>query len=512
MHPPGGSLLTVNPSHVSRSQPLWPAWSVTSTIPPHPSSTLAKSLSKSVTPSSHAGGKNWQRPSTARTARSLPFSSQQTSELPNPIPSRVHLTPLAVPDSTRTRFGAPLPPVLRTARPRAYVAGLAPAPSPLRPHVLASDRLRAWRPLYAPIPPEFLSSEATARVAELAWRSYAENTASTYGSGLLLFHVWCDLRQVPEPLRAPTSAAILAPFVSDLAGSYSQSAIVNAVAAVHAWHIVHGLSWPIPSQGMEDRISALIKGAGRVAPPSSVRALRDPLLVSHIADIRAVCDFTNPLDVAVFGASHHCLPLLRSDLGVACLATVFWTTARLGEFVVPSLKGFRARIHITPRHVTKRVNRDGAEVTNFRLPWTKCSDSGEDVYWARQTGDADPEAAWLTHVSLNDPPPDGPLFAYREHPGARKRIPLTRKKFLDRFEELRAAADIIHLTGHSLRIGGTLELLLQGKSFEVVKTKGRWKSDAFQRYLRLHGTIMASYIQEGPIRHGVIQYTLVAPR
>ncbi|KAF9519573.1 hypothetical protein BS47DRAFT_1288369, partial [Hydnum rufescens UP504] len=39
-------------------------------------------------------------------------------------------------------------------------------------------------------------------------------------------------------------------------------------------------------------------------------------------------------------------------------------------------------------------------------------------------------------------------------------------------------------SGRSFRIGGTPELLKRGLSHEWVKIQGRWKSDAFERYIR----------------------------
>ena len=57
------------------------------------------------------------------------------------------------------------------------------------------------------------------------------------------------------------------------------------------------------------------------------------------------------------------------------------------------------------------------------------------------------------------------------------------------------AAGINAPSGHSFRIGGTLEYLLQGMSFEVMKSLGRWSSDAFRLYLREHAKVLAPYVQ-----------------
>jgi hypothetical protein len=64
------------------------------------------------------------------------------------------------------------------------------------------------------------------------------------------------------------------------------------------------------------------------------------------------------------------------------------------------------------------------------------------------------------------------------------------------------------LKAHSIRIGGTLEYLLRGVPFEMVKTMGRWQSDAFLVYLRKHAVILAPYLQDHPILEPFMCYAL----
>jgi hypothetical protein len=54
------------------------------------------------------------------------------------------------------------------------------------------------------------------------------------------------------------------------------------------------------------------------------------------------------------------------------------------------------------------------------------------------------------------------------------------------------------LKGHGIQIGGTLEYMLRGVPFDVVKAMGRWSRDAFMLYLRDHALILAPYIQAQP--------------
>ncbi|KIJ08169.1 hypothetical protein PAXINDRAFT_18670, partial [Paxillus involutus ATCC 200175] len=98
------------------------------------------------------------------------------------------------------------------------------------------------------------------------------------------------------------------------------------------------------------------------------------------------------------------------------------------------------------------------------------------------------------------------LFSYRFNGSHR---PLTKTKFTQRIAEAAKAAGLEPLQGHGMRIGGTLEYLMRNVSFETVKAKGCWKSDAFQLYLRKHAQILAIHMQKHPTLHEeFIRYTM----
>lgn len=157
----------------------------------------------------------------------------------------------------------------------------------------------------------------------------------------------------------------------------------------------------------------------------------------------------------------------------ACLTTAFYSVARLGELTLLNLAAFDAAVHVKPSDVRSVRDRNGLEETAFFIPRTKAAASGEDIFWARQNGLSDPETAWLTHLAINSPPRDGPLFAYRLGDSYR---PLTRTAFLAAVSAALKRAGLSSMHGHGIRIGGTLEYLLRNVPFAVVKSKGRWSS------------------------------------
>ena len=75
---------------------------------------------------------------------------------------------------------------------------------------------------------------------------------------------------------------------------------------------------------------------------------------------------------------------------------------------------------------------------------------------------------------------------------------LTKTTFQRRVSEAATAVKLQRLPGHSICIGSTLEYLLRGLPFDVVKVKGHWNSNAFHQYLRDHAKVLALYMQVAP--------------
>ena len=165
-------------------------------------------------------------------------------------------------------------------------------------------------------------------------------------------------------------------------------------------------------------------------------------------------------------------------------------------------------MHIKPSDVTFDVeDRNGLTQTELHLPWTKAAkEKGEKIYWAQQEGSSDPKAVLANHLRINKPPVNGHLFAYKLSKGSR---PMTRDSFITRIHKITKANNLPPMAGHEIRVGSTLEYLLQGISFDIVKFKGRWKSKAFRSYLRKHAQIMAPYMQANPNAFGsLVRHTM----
>ena len=161
--------------------------------------------------------------------------------------------------------------------------------------------------------------------------AWSQSTHEAYSSGLLVWHVHCDKRSVPESLRAPAHHSHIASFVASLAGSYSGSTISNYLYGLRAWHLLHSVEWKLNTLVME----ALLKGATRLAPDSSKRKPRQPYTTDFITKIGENLNLTLPFDAAVF----------------ACLTAGFYSVVQVGELTVPRLSAFDPMKHITPANL-----------------------------------------------------------------------------------------------------------------------------------------------------------------
>ena len=87
------------------------------------------------------------------------------------------------------------------SKPSAYSPNLFPHPSPLQPHCLAQDRLCLWKPS-----PAVLSHHSTTqednidKIFDMMSNAWAASTRESYSAGILVYHVYCDSKSIPEEL------------------------------------------------------------------------------------------------------------------------------------------------------------------------------------------------------------------------------------------------------------------------------------------------------------------------
>ena len=163
-------------------------------------------------------------------------------------------------------------------------------------------------------------------------------------------------------------------------------------------------------------------------------------------------------------------------LWVACCLS-FFSFLRAGEFTTNS--PFDPSIHLTVGNVQAdylvdptcfRVHIKRSKTDPFRV--------GCDIYVGRGNSLICPVVALGNFLALRGPPP-GPLFCYADG------RPLTWQQLSSRVQAiLHSAGYPGSYSGHSFRIGAATTAAARGIPDHLIKTLGRWSSDAYQLYIR----------------------------
>ena len=121
--------------------------------------------------------------------------------------------------------------------PATYSQHLTPTPSLLHPHCLARDQLQRWTlapPTPNPLNGPALTQTECDRVMDIMVHAWEEGTCVLYGTGLLMWHCFCNERGVPKEGRAPATQALVSSFMVHLAAAYSGRTIARYINGVRA--------------------------------------------------------------------------------------------------------------------------------------------------------------------------------------------------------------------------------------------------------------------------------------
>ncbi|KIJ19754.1 hypothetical protein PAXINDRAFT_67127 [Paxillus involutus ATCC 200175] len=383
-----------------------------------------------------------------------------------------------------------------THRPRPYKPDLTPVPSPLCLHCLTKHHLLKWLPDIASphiannVAGKPLNDNKVEHILSVIGASWADSIKELYGTGLLVFHVYCNIHDIPDVQRIPISHNLLSAFLACCTGALSGLTISNYAAALRAWHVLHGLAWNIN----EPEYKALLEGATRLTPASSKQPKRSPFTATILEKFREVMNLEDPHNAVIF----------------ACLISSFYCIARLGEFTVSAISRFDPTKHISHSALTITHNHNDLPVMKFTIPATKTFPNGEEVHCTPHSppSPTSPKSAIETHFRINQDKPHAHLFSWKHPSGAMR--PLCKKEVTKRIDSIaKAHPDLLDLKGHSLQIRGTLHYLHNGVPFNVVKTMGRWSSELFTLYLQHHALVLTPFLQHQPeLMHNLRQYIL----
>ena len=165
-------------------------------------------------------------------------------------------------------------------------------------------------------------------------------------------------------------------------------------------------------------------------------------------------------------------------LWAAC-TMCFFGFFRSGEITIPTAGSFDPGAHLTFNDVTVdslqapqllRVRLKASKTDPFRV--------GVDVFIGKTDNDLSPVAAVLAYMVRGNGP--GPFFKFQDG------SPLTRPRLVAEVKQSlkKAGVDSRAYAGHSFRSGAAMTAAERDMEDSVIKMLGRWKSSAYQRYVR----------------------------
>ncbi|KAL6306495.1 hypothetical protein BKA93DRAFT_694135, partial [Sparassis latifolia] len=341
-------------------------------------------------------------------------------------------------------------------------------PSPLRPHCRAEERIFLWRGCNSP-PTATLANPLLRHLADIASHVSLSDTTG-YGSGLRKFHIFCDIFSVPETDRLPAPFHVLHsfalwaatdpdpnnPIFADGTPFEPVSVVVvkKYLSAIRAWHLAQGWAPPL-SEGDHERISWSLRSLSQVQAGLRTRPPRPPITLNMLSALKAILDLSDSFDACVWAAA----------------SCAFWGMMRFGEVSVHSRSAFQA------------ADRDSKPYTTLNLPSAKTAKPGEvqQIFLTTQ-GSLCPLEALQNMAQVTLAGPDDPLFFWHDRHGDIR--PLVKGAAIDRINAIFQACRWGTSFGHSFRIGGASFFLSEKVDPEIVRLAGRWKSMAYETYIR----------------------------
>ncbi|KAG2748160.1 hypothetical protein P692DRAFT_201715613, partial [Suillus brevipes Sb2] len=295
----------------------------------------------------------------------------------------------------------------------------------------------------------------------------------SYGSGLRKFHIFCDIFSIPEADRLPASFELLHSFA--LWAPVSVSVARKYLSAIRAWHLAQG--WPPPlSPEHFTRINWSLHGMENLQGTHR-RPIRPPITLHMLAAIKATLRTDQPFDACIWAMS----------------SCAFFGMMQFGEVAVNTRASFNKSKHITRKDVHLGIDLAGKPYTRLDLPQAKTAKSGEtqSVFIVEQ-GDLCPIQVLRNLAEVVPALPDDPLFSWQDSKGAIR--PMVKTRAIESINSILTAWNWGTTFRHSFRIGGASFYLANKVDPEIVRIAGRWKSLAYETYIRAFEQVTTQHL------------------
>ena len=260
----------------------------------------------------------------------------------------------------------------------------------------------------------------------------------------------------------PAQEEVLILFVTELSQTLVYSSVRTYLAGVRHFHVVNSTGNPLQDKL---RLQLALAGIRRWKPKAGgTRLPITPLVLRAIKKVldAASTDYQNIL------------------LWAACCVG-FFGFMRSGEFTLTSTTAFNPTCHLSIQDVAIDSH-SNPTLVQLHLKQSKTDQfrQGAFIYLSRTGTDLCPVSALLAYLAIRGDAL-GPLFIHQD------KSPLTKHKLILMLRSTlqEAGIDATFYSGHSFRIGAATTAAACGISETVIMQMGRWRSSAYQAYIKI---------------------------
>lgn len=302
----------------------------------------------------------------------------------------------------------------------------------------------------------------------------AASTRKAYDAAKKRYRGFCAIKGVQPP---PASEPHLCQFASHLANEHlCHSTIKCYLSAVRHLHIAEGVGDPCISSMtcLEQVLKGIKMVQARSPPPSKPKRL--PITP----------DLLRKMKQSWQGGDRQ-----NSSMLWAASTLCFFGFFRAGEITLTTESSFEDGAHLTFDDISVDSLVD-PQVLTVKLKASKTDPFrvGIDICVGKTNDSLCPVAAGLAYMAMRGQGP-GPLFKFKDGK------PLTRARLVTEVRRALSTAgvDCRSYSGHSFRSGAATTAAKQGVGDATIKMLGRWKSNAYQLYVKTPRSQLAAISQ-----------------
>ncbi|GAA5941049.1 uncharacterized protein JCM15063_000633 [Sporobolomyces koalae] len=310
----------------------------------------------------------------------------------------------------------------------------------------------------------------------------SKGTKDAWGSALRSYLEWCGMEGLEDTARFPITLDYARLFVSSLTGIYRVEGIKKKMI-----HLRDFSWWANVAESNDnwnfnlDRLKPAYSAMATVEPHPKLK--RAPLLSKQFQQIFQLVATKHSLN-----DRFHLAMLTVTIIGFTCLL-------RSEEFTFKGKFAAADELDKKPRGKNVVRLRDGRGF-NVYLPWDKVQkNNGTQISVVDGVLNLNGATLLAMHLDKNEIREDDFVWSYIAGRGMQKghRMLINKASWLNWFNDRLAEINERPLQGHSIRIGGATQMLLNGVDPNVVKSLGRWSAKtSFYKYWRHVNALVSS--------------------